>query len=54
MYYIGKGLQFVGLTIIGLGFISHFPNLMDYKFIGVGLIFFFMGWIVRKFGLNNF
>ena len=53
MYYISKGLQFLGLLVIGVGFISHFPNLMEYKLLGIGCIFFIMGWIVQKFGLNN-
>jgi len=53
MYYIGKGLQFIGLLVIGVGFISHFPSLMDYKFIGIGVLFFLMGWLVQKFGLSN-
>jgi hypothetical protein len=53
MYYISKGLQLIGLLIIGIGFISQFPKLMDYKLLGIGIIFFIMGWIVQKFGLTN-
>ena len=53
MYYISKGFQFVGLIIIGGGFISKFPNLMDYKLLGIGIIFFIMGYTVQKFGLSN-
>ena len=53
MFYISKGLQFVGLLIIGVGFLSKFPYLMDYKLLGFGIIFFIMGWIVQKFGLSN-
>ena len=53
MYYISKGLQLIGLLIIGIGFISKFPKLMDYKLLGIGIIFFIMGWIVQKFGLTN-
>ena len=52
MYYISKGLQFVALLIIGVGFISQFPKLMDYKFLGFGLAFFIMGWALQKFGLR--
>ena len=48
MYYIGKGLQFIGLLVIGVGFISHFPSLMDYKFIGIGVLFFFNGMVSTK------
>ena len=53
MYYVGKVLQLLGLLIIGIGFISHFPNLMDYKLLGFGVLFFLMGWLVRKFGLRD-
>ena len=42
MYYISKGLQLIGLLIIGIGFISQFPKLMDYKLLGIGIIFFIM------------
>ena len=51
MYYISKGFQFVGLFVIGIGFISKFPQLMDYKLISIGLVFFIMGVAIQKFGL---
>ena len=53
MYYVSKVLQFIGLLIIGIGFMSHFPSLMDYKLLGYGILFFIMGWLVQKFGLSN-
>ena len=53
MYYISKGFQFVGLLVIGIGFISKFPQLMDYKLIGIGLVFFIMGAGIQKFGLSR-
>ena len=53
MYYISKGFQFVGLLVIGIGFISKFPQLMDYKLIGIGLVFFIMGVAIQKFGLSK-
>ena len=53
MYYISKGFQFVGLFVIGIGFISKFPQLMDYKLIGIGLAFFIMGVAIQKFGLSK-
>ena len=53
MYYISKGLQLIGLLVIGIGFVSHFPNLLDYKLLGMGTLFFIMGWIVDKFGLSK-
>ena len=52
MYYISKGFQLVGLLIIGAGFINKFPQLMDYKLLGIGMIFFIMGVAVQKFGLS--
>ena len=30
-----------------------FPNLLDYKLLGIGILFFIMGWIIDKFGLSN-
>ncbi len=53
MYYISKGFQLVGLFIIGIGFLAKFPLLMDYKLLGIGFLFFIMGWIVQKFGLSS-
>ena len=52
MYYISKGFQFVGLLVIGIGFIYKFPQLMDYKLLGIGVVFFIMGVVVQKFGLS--
>ena len=52
MYYISKGFQLVGLMIIGTGFINKFPQLMDYKLLGIGMVFFIMGVAVKKFGLR--
>ena len=52
MYYISKGFQFVGLFVIVVGFINKFPQLMDYKLLGIGLVFFIMGVAIQKFGLN--
>ena len=53
MYYISKGFQLVGLVVIGTGFVIKFPYLMDYKLLGIGVIFFIMGAIVQKFGLRE-
>jgi hypothetical protein len=52
MYYISKGFQLVGLLVIGAGFINQFPQLMDYKLLGIGMVFFIMGVAVQKFGLS--
>ena len=53
MYYISKGFQLVGLLIIGTGFINKFPQLMDYKLLGIGMVFFIMGVAIQKFGLSQ-
>ena len=53
MYYISKGLQLIGLIVIGFGFILQFPYLMNYKQLGIGIMFFIMGWITQKFGLSK-
>jgi hypothetical protein len=51
MYYFSKGFQLVGLLIIGAGFINRFPQLVDYKLLGIGMVFFIMGLAIQKFGL---
>ena len=53
MYYISKGFQLVGLLIISAGFINKFPQLMDYKLLGIGMVFFIMGVVIQKFGLSK-
>ena len=53
MYYISKGFQLVGLLVIGVGFINKFPQLMDYKLLGIGVVFFIMGVAIQKFGLSR-
>ena len=53
MYYFSKGFQLVGLLVIGVGFINKFPQLVDYKLLGIGLGFFIMGLAIKKFGLSE-
>ena len=53
MYYISKGFQLVGILVIGAGFINKFPQLMDYKLLGIGMVFFIMGVAIQKFGLSQ-
>jgi len=52
MYYISKTMQFIGLLVIGIGFLYNFPNLLDYKILGIGMAFFMMGFIIHKYGLS--
>ena len=53
MYYFSRGFQLVGLLVIGGGFINKFPQLLDYKLLVIGLVFFFMGIAIQKFGLSK-
>jgi hypothetical protein len=53
MYYFSRGFQLVGLLVIGGGFINKFPQLLDYKLLGIGLVFFIMGIAIQKFGLSE-
>ena len=52
MYYFSKGFQLTGLLIVGAGFINNFPQLMDYKLLGIGVTFFIMGFAIQKIGLR--
>ena len=52
MYYISKAMQLIGLLVIGIGFLNNFPNLLDYKLLGIGTAFFMMGFIIQKYGLS--
>ena len=52
MYYISKAMQFIGILVIGIGFLNNFPNLLDYKLLGIGTAFFMMGFIIQKYGLS--
>ena len=53
MYYFSKGFQLVGILIIGAGFFNKFPQLVDYKLFGIGLVFFIMGVAIKNFGLSE-
>ena len=49
MYYTAKGLELLGMTMIGIGFILKFPSLMDTKLLLGGLICFASGWVIEKY-----
>lgn len=53
MYYLAKFLQAAGLGIIFVGFFLKFPALMDMKLFILGLVVFFSGWILQKYGLGR-
>ena len=52
MYYGAKGLELLGITMIGIGFIIKFPRLMDPKFLLAGVVFFVVGWVIEKYILQ--
>lgn len=52
MYTIAKLFQAAGLTIILVGFIRSFPDLMSHGMLATGLIFFMVGWVITKFFLK--
>jgi len=53
MFYIAKVAQLAGLIIIGFGFLKNFPELMNYRILGAGLLLFTFGWIVQRFMLTR-
>ena len=48
MYYGAKGLELLGITMIGIGFIIKFPRLMDPKLLMAGIVVFVAGWGIGK------
>ncbi len=49
MYYAAKGLEFLGIFMIGVGFIVKFPALMDPKLLLAGILCFGVGWSIEKY-----
>ena len=52
MYYAAKGLELLGMAMIGIGFIIKFPALMDPKMLLAGIICFAAGWATEKYILK--
>ncbi len=52
MYYGAKGLELLGMTMIGVGFIVKFPRLMDPRLLLAGIVFFVVGWVIEKYILQ--
>tara|TARA_Y100001970_G_C14202075_1_gene841697 strand:- start:1085 stop:1243 length:159 start_codon:yes stop_codon:yes gene_type:complete len=52
MYYAAKGLELLGITLIGIGFYIKFPILMDPKLLLAGVICFISGWAIEKYILE--
>jgi len=53
MYYIGKILQATGLTIILIGFLQAFPELMSRQHLMVGILVFICGWLTDRYLLKR-
>jgi len=52
MYYAAKGLELLGMTMIGIGFVVKFPALIDPKLLLGGIICFAAGWVIEKYILE--
>ena len=52
MYYMSKGLEFLGLIVLVIGFIVKFPGLMDPKLFMIGIVCFGAGWIIERYTLQ--
>jgi len=53
VYYTAKGLELLGMAMIGIGFIIKFPALMDPKMLLAGVICFGAGWVIEKYILKE-
>ncbi len=49
MYYAAKFFQAGGLGVIGVGFLTAFPDLIDINYLGAGALLFGVGWIIQHF-----
>jgi len=52
MYYAAKGLEILGITVIGVGFVIKFPKLMDPQLLLAGIVCFVVGWAIEKYILD--
>jgi hypothetical protein len=49
MLTIGKLFQAMGIAIVGIGFISNFPELINWKSAISGLMLFTIGWCIERY-----
>ncbi len=49
MFFLGKFLQAVGLGILLIGYIQRFPNLIEYKTLGLSILVFTGGWLISQY-----
>ena len=53
MYYIGKIIQALGLTIIIIDYFRKFPELMSRVTLVVGIVMFTFGWALNRYLLRK-
>ncbi len=53
IYYLAKAIEATGLVVILIGFVMHFPKLMDHKTLMVGILIFLIGWISEQYLLKR-
>ena len=53
MYYLAKIAQAAGLTVLLMGFLKNFPNLMSHNMLMLGVLLFAFGWIIENFLLKR-
>ena len=49
MLTLGKLFQAMGIAIMGIGFISNFPELINWKSALLGIVLFSIGWSVERY-----
>ena len=52
MYYAAKSLELLGMFMVAVGFIIHYPRLMDPRLLIAGMICFGSGWAIEKYVLK--
>ena len=52
LFYLSKTIQASGLMAIAIGFVTKFPNVMDIRLWGLGLLIFGVGWSLEHFFLQ--
>ena len=52
MYYAAKSLELLGMFMVAVGFIIHYPRLMDPRLLIAGIICFGSGWAIEKYVLK--
>ena len=53
MYYLAKIAEITGIVVVAIDFLRHFPEVMNMKVLGAGIILFAFGWIIEKFLLKS-